>query len=177
MLMNDPSNSVISEEFSRLSVDLLDQSTVKINHCLGQLSDDQIWWRPQPSMNSIGNLLIHLAGNLKQWGVVPFTLADDHRDRESEFQSEVRREVDDLVQELESLVGAAKDQWQYLSASQLSKTINIQGFGVSRLQAISHASSHFVGHTHQIIQLTRLQLDNDYKFHWTPNEPRGELPI
>ncbi|MDG2181022.1 MAG: DUF1572 family protein [Mariniblastus sp.] len=175
--MNDPFNTVISEEFSCWSIDLLEQSTVKIKHCLDQLTDDQVWWRPQPSMNSIGNLLVHLAGNLRQWGVVPFTLAKDNRDRESEFHPELRRDVDELIGELDSLVKASKDQWKYLSANQLSKVIDIQGFGVSRLQAIIHASSHFVGHSHQIIQLTRLQLDNEYKFHWTPNEPRGELPI
>ena len=175
--MNNPLNSEFAGEFSRLSVDLLNQSVVKINHCLGQLTENQVWWRPQPSMNSIGNLLIHLAGNLKQWGVAPFTLADDSRDRESEFSPESRREVVELIQELESLVVAAKDQWRYLSESQLSKTINIQGFDVSRMQTIIHASSHFVGHTHQLIQLTRLQLASDYKFHWTPNDSRGELPI
>lgn len=175
--MNDPVNTEFSEEFSRLSVDLLDQSIVKINHCLGQLTCDQVWWRPNPSMNSIGNLMVHLAGNLNQWGVVPFTLDSDNRDRESEFDPKLLKEVDELVQELNSLVNAAKAQWQYLSVSQLCKTINIQGFNVSHLQAITHASSHFVGHTHQIIQLTRLQLDNEYMFHWTPDEPRGELPI
>jgi hypothetical protein len=164
--MNNPLNSEFAGEFSRLSVDLLNQSVVKINHCLGQLTENQVWWRPQPSMNSIGNLLI-----------APFTLADDSRDRESEFSPESRREVVELIQELESLVVAAKDQWRYLSESQLSKTINIQGFDVSRMQTIIHASSHFVGHTHQIIQLTRLQLASDYKFHWTPNDSRGELPI
>lgn len=175
--MNDPSHSVFSEEFSRLSADLLDQSIIKINHCLGQITDEQVWWRPHPSMNSIGNLLIHLAGNLNQWGVIPFTLAEDIRDRESEFHPGLRREVNEVVQELESLVKAAKDQWRYLSANQFNKEIYIQGFNVSPMQAIIHASSHFVGHTHQLIQLTRLQLDKEYKFHWTPDEPRGELPI
>lgn len=160
-----------------MSVDLLDQSIVKINHCLGQLTHDQVWWRPNPSMNSIGNLMVHLAGNLNQWGVVPFTLTNDSRDRESEFDPKLRIEVDELVQKLNSLVDVAKAQWLYLSVSQLCKTIDIQGFSVSRLQAITHTASHFVGHTHQIIQLTRLQLDNEYRFHWTPDEPRGQLPI
>ncbi|MGB1928117.1 MAG: DUF1572 family protein [Mariniblastus sp.] len=175
--MNDPLNPEISEEFARLSVDLLNQATIKVKHCVDQLTDDQVWWRPQPSMNSVGNLLVHIAGNLRQWGVVPFTLVTDHRDRESEFSPELRRDVTELIQELDSLVQTAKEQWHYLSVSQLSRVINIQGFSVSRMQAIIHASSHFVGHSHQIIQLTRLQLHNEYKFHWTPNKPRGELPI
>lgn len=110
--MNCPSNSEFAGEFSRLSVDLLDQSIVKINHCLSQLTENQVWWRPQPSMNSIGNLLVHLAGNLRQWGIVPFTLADDSRDRESEFSPESRREVVELIQELESLVVAACQRLQ-----------------------------------------------------------------
>ena len=128
-------------------------------------------------MDSIGNILIQLAGNLNQWGVVPFTLADDRRDWESEFQPGVRREVNELDQESESVVKTGKDQWQCLSASQLSKGIYIQGF-----VCFENAGNHshikpLCGHTHQLIQFTRLQLDHYYKFHWTPNEPRGDLPI
>jgi hypothetical protein len=57
----------------------------KINHCLGQLSDEQVWWRSQPSLNSIGNLILHLSGNLRQWLVAGLGDAKDVRDRPAEF--------------------------------------------------------------------------------------------
>jgi hypothetical protein len=42
----------------------------RIKHCLGQLSDEQIWWRSHPAMNSVGNLILHLCGNVRQWQLV-----------------------------------------------------------------------------------------------------------
>lgn len=163
--------------FSHLAGDILDQSMAKIEHCAAQLNETQLWWRPDPSMNSIGNLLLHLAGNLRQWGVVPFTLDTDKRDRASEFLPDARMPIQEILQQLRSTVAAAKEQWGHLSEDQLSRPVTIQGFDVSHMQAIMHTTSHFVGHTHQIIQLTRMQLRSDYRFHWTPDEERGDLPV
>lgn len=176
--MGDQIQIELSNEMARLNADLLDQSLVKIRHCLDQLNEDQIWWRPEPSMNSIGNLLLHLAGNLKQWGVVPFTKAKDRRDRELEFDASHKASADELLEALQIIVDQAKDQWEHLTAAQLLRQVEIQGFDVSYQYAIIHTSSHFVGHTHQIIQLTRLQLRSTYRMQWTPNEPRSDgLPI
>src|SRR5438552_3239842 len=47
----------------------LEKALDRIKHCLAQLSDEQVWWRPQPSLNSIGNLILHLCGNVRQWVV------------------------------------------------------------------------------------------------------------
>jgi hypothetical protein len=57
----------------------------KIKHCLGQLTDEQVWWRSHPSLNSIGNLILHLCGNLRQWIVAGLPKAKDVRDRPAEF--------------------------------------------------------------------------------------------
>ncbi len=175
--MTEPNNVLLSDEFARLTIDLLDQSMTKIRHCLNQLNENQIWWRPDPVMNSVGNLVLHLSGNLRQWGVVPFTLASDRRDREAEFQNDVRMPVDELLAVLQLAIDEAKEQWLHLAMGQLRKKVEIQGFEVTHMHAIVHASSHFVGHSHQIVSLTRIQLGSNYHFHWTPSEERGDLPI
>ena len=175
--MSDQLPFNLSNEMMRQASDLLDQSMTKIRHCLDQINETQAWWRPEPSMNSIGNLLLHLAGNLRQWGVVPFTLATDRRDRDSEFGAAQEASAEELLQALQNVVDEAKDQWQHLTPSQLLRPVEIQGFDVNYLYAIVHTSSHFVGHTHQIIQLARLQLGSDYKMHWTPNQKCDDLPI
>lgn len=167
----------LSNEMVRQTADLLDQSMVKIRHCLDQINETQIGWRPKPSMNSIANLMRHLAGNLRQWGVVPFTLATDRRDRDSEFVATEGESADERLQELQMVVNEAKEQWQHLTPVQLLRRVEIQGFDVNYLYAIVHTSTHFVGHTHQIIQLTRLQLGADYKLHWTPNQKCDDVPI
>ena len=175
--MSDFPHSEVSDEFSRLTTDLLVQSMAKIRHCLDQVNDNQVWMRPDPAMNSIGNLIVHLCGNLKQWGVVPFTLASDRRNRESEFEDDIRISSDELWNNLKKVVGEATEEWSHLAKGQLLRKVDIQGFDVTHMHAIVHASSHFAGHTHQIITLTRLQLGAEYKFHWKPSDERGDLPI
>ena len=166
-----------SENFCELSAEMLDQALAKIEHCVKQLNDGQIWWRPESSMNSIGNLILHLAGNLRQWGVTPFTLVKDKRDRASEFSASEQSSASEIMEQLRTTVREAKSEWEHLNDTQLFRHVTIQGFDVSLMHAIMHTSHHFVGHTHQIIQLTRLQLRNGYQFHWTPEEERGNVPV
>ena len=59
----------ITREYIPESIHLLEQSVHKIEHFLNQLDSNQIWWRPEPELNSIGNLILHLCGNLNQWAV------------------------------------------------------------------------------------------------------------
>jgi len=172
--MNSKSTST---EFCELSAELLKESMVKIRHCLCQLSEEQFWWRPNPALNSVGNLCLHLAGNLRQWGVVPFIGVTDERNRESEFCSDFRAPRDEMIRLLEVTVIQAKKSWIGLSQERLQQRVNIQGFDVTLMQAISHTSSHFVGHTHQIIMLTRMQLGDDYRFQWSPDNSDGNVPI
>ena len=175
--MSDLQQSPIGDEFFRQSSELLDQSIIKIRHCLAQLSISQIWWRPHPALNSIGNLILHIAGNLKQWGVVPLTNKADERNRDAEFSSDKPITADTLLQELHQVTSQAKLLWNQVASKRLVERFSIQGFDVSLLEAIMHTSSHFVGHTHQIILLTRMQLGEKYRFQWSPADKRGQLPI
>ena len=63
----------------------LTSALAKITHCLGQLSHEQVWWRSRPSLNSIGNLILHLCGNVRQWIVAGLGGVTDVRDRPAEF--------------------------------------------------------------------------------------------
>ncbi len=175
--MSEISESGLAAEFVDQAVDLLHQSLIKIHSCLGQLTTQQIWWRPDASQNSIGNLILHIAGNLQQWGVVPLTGGLDQRDRDLEFAARAEWSSDQLLATLTETTNEAERTWSGLSPETLIAIIEVQGFEVSCLQAILHTSSHFVGHTHQIILLTRLQLGPAYQFAWTPESGRGELPI
>ena len=166
-----------AQQFCFHSCELLDQSMLKIQHCLQQLAEEQIWWRPRPAINSVGNLCLHLCGNLRQWGIVPFSDQQDNRDREAEFSKDARVPKADLLRDLESVVLESKNLWTQLDEAELLKRTEIQGFEVNLMQAISHTSSHFVGHAHQIIMLTRMQLGDDYQFQWSPDADRGQVPI
>jgi hypothetical protein len=80
----------------------------KIKHCLGQLTDEQVWWRSHPSINSIGNLILHLCGNVRQWIVAGLGGAPDVRDRPTEFSERSPIPKDELVGTLEAVVDEAR---------------------------------------------------------------------
>jgi len=65
---------------------LLNDYLPKIQRCLEQLTDEQIWWRPNSQTNSIGNLVLHLSGNARQWIVCGLGDQPDHRNRSLEFE-------------------------------------------------------------------------------------------
>lgn len=86
----------------------LDSALERIKHCLGQLTDGQVWHRSQPGLNSIGNLTLHLCGNLRQWVVAGLGGAPDVRNRPAEFAERGPVPKDELLRNLEAVVGEAK---------------------------------------------------------------------
>jgi hypothetical protein len=143
----------------------------KIKHCLSQLNDEQVWWRSQASLNSIGNLILHLCGNLRQWIVAGLGGAADVRDRPAEFAERGPIPKYELLGKLDAVVGEARQMLGRLTALQLLEVRRIQGFDVTGLAAIFDAIPHFRGHTQEIIHITRSQLGNAYRLLWMPTTP------
>jgi hypothetical protein len=85
MLAVMESTAGIFLEFSRRK--LLEQYWPRLRQCVEQLTDEQLWWRPNEASNSIGNLVLHLNGNVQQWLVGSFGKKEDTRNRPAEFQA------------------------------------------------------------------------------------------
>jgi hypothetical protein len=143
----------------------------KIKHCLGQLDDRQIWWRAQPSLTSIGNLILHLCGNLRQWIVAGLGGAADVRNRPAEFAEQGPIPKADLLHRLETVVREAQEVLGKQTARQLLEVRRIQGSNITGLTAIFDSVPHFRGHTQEIIHMTREQLGDAYQFAWKPGTP------
>jgi hypothetical protein len=149
----------------------------RIRHCLDQLTEEQVWWRCQPSLNSIGTLILHLCGNLRQWIVAGLSGAADLRNRPAEFAEPGPIPKAELVRTLEAVTGEAREVLSRLTARQLLEGRRIQGFDVTGLGAIFDSVPHFRGHTQEIIHLTRFQLGAAYRFAWAPATPeQGAAP-
>lgn len=165
--------STLRSEFENL----LDQSMLKITNCTSQLTDAQIWWRPAEGMNSIGNLLLHLRGNLDQWMRVGIQGDCDDRDRESEFSSRESASGQELVSNLHETVVQTKNILANMQSSDWLLETSVQGFSITKAGVLMHTVPHFVGHTHQIVMLTRMQLGDQYRFQWSPESDRDRVPI
>jgi hypothetical protein len=150
------------------AADELQQAARKIAHCLNQLNEGQVWWRPDDSQNSIGNLILHLCGNLRQWIVSGLGGAHDVRDRPREFSE--RRSIPkiELLSRLEAVVAEAATVLSGMNPAEWLRVRRIQGFEVTGVAAIFDTVPHFRGHTQEIIFRTRLLLGDKYQFWWKP---------
>lgn len=174
--MRNPTEA-LAQSCCQEAIHLLSQCLMKTEHCLNQLTEEQVWFRTHETANSIGNLILHLAGNLNQWAVSGVGGQSDTRSREQEFAARGDTTKNELLVQLKVAVQDASEVIQSLSQDDWLKPLQIQGFQVNAYAAIAHTTSHFVGHTHQIIFITRMILGEHYQFHWTPDSDRGHVPI
>jgi hypothetical protein len=150
--------------------------TGRIKHCVDQLDDTQVWWRPHNSMNSVGNLLLHLCGNLRQWVVAGVGGVPDVRDRPGEFSVRGPIPRDDLVRHLDAVVAEADAALARLDESKLLEPRRVQGFDETVMSAVWESLTHLSGHAQEIVYATRLQLGDRYQFAWVPTTPEQGAP-
>jgi uncharacterized damage-inducible protein DinB len=145
----------------------------KIERCLELLSDEQIWWRPNPQANSIGNLLLHLSGNVRQWIVCGVGGAPDARDRDAEFAQRAIIPCGELLARLKQTLSEADAALAALDSEQLLVKKRIQGCDVSVLEAVLHVVEHFSMHTGQIILMAKMFAEVDLGFY----DFSGKAPV
>jgi hypothetical protein len=150
-------------QFSRRK--LLEQYWPRMRKAVEPLSDEQVWWRPNEASNSIGNLILHLNGNVGQWIVAPFNALEDKRDRPAEFNATGDLSASDLLDRLSHTMDEAAKVLARLSTDDLIATHHIQGYTVSGLAAIYQVVEHFGLHYGQIVYITKVLEGRDLGFY------------
>jgi uncharacterized damage-inducible protein DinB len=159
-------SSTVSQAFiARASAFLVDDYLPKIERCLEKLTDDQIWWRANEESNSIGNLILHLCGNARQWIIRGVGGQPDNRNRDAEFAQRGVIARDELLTLLRSTLAEVDTTLRTFDPSLLLEHRKIQGNDVELLYAIFHVTEHFSMHTGQIILLTKLLTASDLRFY------------
>ena len=139
----------------------------KIERCLDLLSEEDVWWRPNEASNSIGNLLLHLRGNVGQWIIGGVGRRDFERHRQREFDERAQLSWRDLLANLKATLADADEVIRSLNSESLLTRRQIQDYDVTVLEAIYHVVEHFGMHTGQIIMLSKMRTDTDLKL-WQP---------
>ncbi len=152
--MSDPLRRAFAVEVRRR---LRDDYLWKIDKVLARLDEEALWWRPHEGANAIGNLLLHLAGNLRQWVIHGAGGAPDVRVRDSEFAAcggcskpELRALVAETIEEAIAVVERLPDE-RWLEPR------TIQGYAETVFSAVFHAVEHFSGHVGQILYIAKLR--------------------
>lgn len=153
-----------SEEFKSQALYRMDESMRMLGICLERLEGDRFWTRPNPASNSVGNLLLHLSGNIRQYVISGLGGVPDSRQREAEFEAaegppeKVWQSFAETVSEARKVIRAATD-------SELLEVRSVQGFRMSGLGMVLHAVEHLSYHTGQIAYAIKAWLDTDLGFY------------
>jgi hypothetical protein len=152
-------------DFLTTAADKLAENMDRIEVCLTELPADALWARDSANENAVGNLLLHLEGNVRQWILSGIGAETDERDRPGEFSARTGAGASALFAKLRVTVGEAVALIRSLPHRRLVEEISVQGYETTVLSAIFHVVEHFSGHTYQIILLTKRFTGKDLGFY------------
>jgi hypothetical protein len=155
----------IESNFLNYAAEKLSQLCGRVETCLGKLTPEQVWMRGTENQNAVGNLVLHLSGNVRQWILTGIGGAPDHRMRDQEFSARGGIDAEALGRLLRGTVDEALALFRSLPGERLGERTTIQGYDVTVLEAIFHVVEHFSGHTSQIIFITKALTGEDLGFY------------
>jgi uncharacterized damage-inducible protein DinB len=160
----------IASAFTGYATGRLDDCLSNIERCVGLLTLEQVWRRPNDVSNSVGNLVLHLTGNVTQW--INAGLGGDRfdRDRPAEFSQRDPIPVENILPPLRKAMSRACDLIEALTPEELARDYPVQGRTVTGLAAVFHVVEHLSFHTGQIVSTTKLFTGRDLSLY----DPQGQ---
>ena len=144
---------------------LLEECIPRIHKCLDQLTEAEVWYRPNEHSNSVGNLVLHLCGNVTQWLGSGLGKLPDGRTRQAEFDERGPIPPDALRKKLDILTELITEVLGQVTAEQLSTIHPVQCYQETGLSIIVHVVEHFSYHTGQITYFVKAFKDMDMGYY------------
>jgi uncharacterized damage-inducible protein DinB len=157
-------NELASQLFVGYSIEKMEQMSKQIHECVQALSEEQIWQRSSENANSIGNLLLHLSGNIRQWIGHGVGGLEDVRDRDKEFATRGGRSTVEVLSLFDATVTEAILILRQMPAQRLTERTKPQNRDVAVLEAIYQVVGHLMLHAGQIIFATKQITGKDLGF-------------
>lgn len=158
--------NTIAREFVNQCISIVEEkNTPKIIKCLDQLTEEQVWMRPNKASNSIGNILLHLCGNIRQYVISGLGDQPDVRERDLEFSTEGGLDKKRLLSKLAETISQAMSVIRSVDDVRLMKTYQVQGFTYTGVGIIVHITEHYSHHTGQIIFWTKQLTERNLGFY------------
>lgn len=154
-------SDAIATLFLEYSVTKLNKMEELLTTCVNKLSDEQVWRKRGDHENAIGNLILHLCGNMRQWILHGIAGHPDVRTRDEEFSAGGTLTGAQLLERFHTTATEAKTVIASLPAERLTDRINPQHGEVAVLDAVYQVVSHVEGHVGQVILLTKQMLHRD----------------
>ncbi len=156
---------ILSELQSEFERRLYEEGFDRIVQCLGYLTEEEVWARPNAQTVSIGNLILHLSGNVRQWICAGLGRQEDVRKRDSEFCTEGGVSKVALIEKIKLTIIDAQEVVEKLSAEDLAKTYEVQVYEETGLSVVVHVIEHFSYHIGQITYAVKSQKNIDTMYY------------
>jgi hypothetical protein len=144
---------------------LTDEYRIKLRKTIEALPPDALWWRPNEQSNSVGNLLLHLEGNVRQWIIGGVGGAPDTRHRAGEFAAREAGTKEELLARLDATLDEADGVLRGLEPDRLGERLQIQARDVTVLDAVYQVVQHFALHLGQIILVAKAEVPGAVRFY------------
>jgi uncharacterized damage-inducible protein DinB len=155
-------NNLILKEFE---LRVFDENYARIFKCLNLISENDLWKSPNDNIPSVGNLILHLCGNARQWILSGLGGEFDNRNRNQEFIIQKNIRKTDLIFLMQNTKTKIQELFLKINNKDLSNKTVIQGFDTTYYSALIHVIEHFSYHTGQITFLTKLFTNQDTKYY------------
>jgi uncharacterized damage-inducible protein DinB len=169
----EKAGGVVEDRFIEEADEYLGEYLRKIEHCTSLLTEVQMWWKPNEACNSVGNLLLHLRGNLSQWVLGGIGGEAIERHRSAEFAARETAAKSDLLAGLADAVARARITIREMRSADLARAIRVQGYDTNGLRVVFHVVEHMAYHTGQIVAVTKQLLGPAANIEFYPQH-RGE---
>lgn len=154
-----------TEEFKSGCITRMEESLQRIRNCLSELTEEQIWKKPNDSLNSCGNLVLHLCGNIRQYGISSLGSTPDNRERDLEFSVTGGYTRKELIRMLTETISESSRTIKEATEENLTRFRSVQGFHLTGIGIIIHITEHLSYHTGQIAFWTKFLKNKDLGFY------------
>ncbi len=151
-------SEVFVEEIKRR---LFTECFPRLEQCLDTLTEKEIWYRPNANSNSVGNISLHLCGNIRQWVIAGLGGHQDVRERQKEFDEQGPLPLEELLDLLSVLKKDVEAVLNEVTAEDLVKKREVQIYQESGLSILVHVVEHFSYHVGQVTYVVKMLKDVD----------------
>lgn len=163
--MQNQSTALTTAFIEEIKRRLFTESVFRLKKCVNELSEEQIWYRPNNASNSVGNLVLHLEGNVRQWVVAGLGKNEDVRERQKEFDEKGPVPLEKMLSDMDKLMEEVNQILNKTSTTDLLEVRDVQGFQESGLSILVHITEHFSYHVGQITYITKMLKDKDMGYY------------
>ncbi len=163
--MQNQSNALTTVFIAEIKRRLFEESVFRLKKCLAELTDEQIWYRPNMASNSVGNLVLHLHGNVRQWVVAGLGKNKDVRERQEEFDEQGPVSVAKMLADIDQLMLEVDAILDNTIVADLLEVRNVQGFQESGLSILVHITEHFSYHVGQMTYIVKMLKAKDMGYY------------